>query len=64
MLNHLGEHGAAVRVESALRLVIAEGRWTTPDLGGSAGTREMAKAVADLTAQLAGTMDTETELSG
>ncbi len=47
MLDHLGEHEAARRVEAALREVIAEGRWTTPDLGGSAGTREMAAAVAE-----------------
>lgn len=47
MLDHLGEHEAARRVEAALRAVIAEGRWTTPDLGGTAGTREMAAAVAE-----------------
>ncbi len=51
MLDHLGEHAAAQRVEAALREVIAEGRWTTPDLGGSAGTREMAAAVADRVAK-------------
>jgi isocitrate dehydrogenase (NAD+) len=47
MLEHLGEHEAARRVEAALRAVIAEGRWVTPDLGGSAGTQEMAAAVAE-----------------
>jgi isocitrate dehydrogenase (NAD+) len=46
MLRHLGETDAADRVESALRAVIAEGRTTTHDLGGSAGTREFAAAVA------------------
>ncbi|MDH4335292.1 MAG: isocitrate/isopropylmalate dehydrogenase family protein [Chloroflexota bacterium] len=46
MLRHLGETDAADRVESAVRAVIAEGRTTTYDLGGSAGTREFAQAVA------------------
>jgi isocitrate dehydrogenase (NAD+) len=47
MLRHLGETAAADRVESAVRGVIAEGRATTQDLGGSAGTREFAAAVAE-----------------
>jgi len=47
MLRHLGETAAADRVESAVRAVLAEGRVSTPDLGGSAGTREFAAAVAD-----------------
>jgi isocitrate dehydrogenase (NAD+) len=47
MLRHLGETAAADRVESAVRSVIAEGRVTTHDLGGSAGTREFAAAVAE-----------------
>jgi isocitrate dehydrogenase (NAD+) len=46
MLRHLGETAAADRVESAVRAVLAEGRVTTADLGGSAGTREFAAAVA------------------
>jgi isocitrate dehydrogenase (NAD+) len=46
MLRHLGEMDAADRVESAVRAVLAEGRVTTPDLGGSSGTREFAAAVA------------------
>jgi isocitrate dehydrogenase (NAD+) len=46
MLRHIGETDAAVRVESAVRAVIAEGRTTTYDLGGSAGTREFGEAVA------------------
>jgi len=33
-------------VESAVRAVLAEGRVTTQDLGGSAGTREFAAEVA------------------
>jgi isocitrate dehydrogenase (NAD+) len=47
MLRHLGEVTAADRVETAVRGVIADGRTTTQDLGGSAGTREFAAAVAD-----------------
>jgi isocitrate dehydrogenase (NAD+) len=47
MLRHLGETDAAVRVENAVRSVIAEGRTVTYDLGGSAGTRAYAAAVAD-----------------
>jgi len=45
MLRHLGEQEAAVRVETALREVIAEGKATTYDLGGPAGTREFADAI-------------------
>jgi isocitrate dehydrogenase (NAD+) len=46
MLRHLGETDAANAVESAAREVIAEGATVTYDLGGSAGTREFAEAVA------------------
>ena len=46
MLRHLGETAAADRVESATRAVLAEGRVTTRDLGGTAGTREFAAEVA------------------
>lgn len=46
MLRHLGEAEAARRVESALAAVIREGKQVTYDLGGSAGTMAMAKAVA------------------
>jgi isocitrate dehydrogenase (NAD+) len=45
MLRHLGEQSAAERVETALREVIAEGRETTYDLGGTAGTSEFADAI-------------------
>jgi isocitrate dehydrogenase (NAD+) len=47
MLRHLGYPEAADRVETALRGVVAEGRATTADLGGSAGTREFADAIID-----------------
>jgi isocitrate dehydrogenase (NAD+) len=46
MLRHLGETDAADAVESAVRSVIADGTTVTYDLGGSAGTREYAEAVA------------------
>ena len=45
MLRHLGEQDAAVRVETALREVIAEGKATTYDLGGPAGTSQFADAI-------------------
>ncbi len=45
LLRHIGEVAAAERVEAALRDVIGEGRAVTHDLGGSAGTSEMADAI-------------------
>src|SRR5215213_1840451 len=47
MLRHLGEQAAAERVEAAIRAVIAEGRRTTYDLGGDAGTSEFADAIIE-----------------
>ena len=47
MLRHLGEQDAAVRVENAVRDVIAEGTHTTYDLGGDAGTSQFADAIID-----------------
>jgi len=46
MLRHLGETAAAKRVEDAVREVIAAGRTTTYDLGGTAGTAAFGEAVA------------------
>jgi isocitrate dehydrogenase (NAD+) len=46
MLKHIGEIEAAGRVEAAVSAVITEGRQTTFDLGGTAGTREMGAAIA------------------
>jgi isocitrate dehydrogenase (NAD+) len=46
MLRHLSEDGAAVRTERAVAIVLEEGRPLTPDMGGSAGTRDVAEAVA------------------
>ena len=45
MLRHLGETAAAERVEAALNEVLAERVAVTYDLGGSAGTSEMADAI-------------------
>jgi isocitrate dehydrogenase (NAD+) len=47
MLDHLGEAEAARRVYEAVAAVIGEGRHVTYDLGGSAGTQEYARAVAE-----------------
>jgi isocitrate dehydrogenase (NAD+) len=47
MLRHLGEQAAAVQVETAIREVIAEGRRTTYDLGGEAGTSQFADAIIE-----------------
>ncbi len=46
MLRHLGESEAASLLEEAVRGVIAEHETVTYDLGGTAGTREFGKAVA------------------
>ena len=46
MLRHIGETEVADQVERAVREVIAEGETVTHDLGGRAGTREFAGAVA------------------
>jgi isocitrate dehydrogenase (NAD+) len=46
MLDHLGEHAAADRVRAAVDRVLLEGRKLTRDLGGSAGTTEIAEAIA------------------
>jgi isocitrate dehydrogenase (NAD+) len=45
LLRHVGQQAAAERVEAAIRAIIAEGRSTTYDLGGSAGTSEFADAI-------------------
>jgi tartrate dehydrogenase/decarboxylase/D-malate dehydrogenase len=45
MLDFLGEKDAAVRVEQAVRGVLADGTSVTPDLGGSGTTRSVTDAV-------------------
>ncbi len=45
MLAHLGERGAAARIQAALERVLADGRVRTRDLGGAATTTEFTEAV-------------------
>jgi isocitrate dehydrogenase (NAD+) len=45
MLDHLGERSAARRIEAALDRVYREGKHTTGDVGGKAGTKEFTEAV-------------------
>jgi len=45
MLEHLGEKEAAGRIQKAILAVLAEGKYLTYDLGGSAGTSDMADAI-------------------
>ena len=47
MLRHLGYPDHAAGVETAVREVIAEGKATTSDLGGSAGTAAFADAIIE-----------------
>ena len=47
MLEHIGEGGAAFRLEKAVSDVIAEKKHVTYDLGGTAGTKEMGQAIID-----------------
>jgi len=46
LLDYLGEPEAAKRTHDAIAAIIAEGKTVTYDLGGSAGTQEMAAAIA------------------
>ncbi len=46
MLEHLGEMDAARRVREAVSGVLSEGKTLTRDLGGTAGTTEIAEAIA------------------
>ncbi|MGD0153182.1 MAG: isocitrate/isopropylmalate family dehydrogenase, partial [Thermacetogeniaceae bacterium] len=47
MLKHLGENEAAARVNRAVEAVLIEGKTLTYDLGGSAKSSEMARAIAE-----------------
>lgn len=53
MLEHLGEKDAARRLEKAIASVIQEGKNTTYDLGGEAGTKEMGEAIVNKYRELA-----------
>jgi tartrate dehydrogenase/decarboxylase / D-malate dehydrogenase len=45
MLRHFGENGAADAVEAAIATVLANGKIRTPDIGGTATTRELGAAI-------------------
>jgi len=45
LLDHLGEREAADRIRLAVEHVLAEARVLTPDLGGSATTRQLTHAI-------------------
>jgi len=47
LLDHLGFGEAAGRLSGAIEAVYAEGRWLTPDQGGSATTLELCDAVLE-----------------
>ncbi|MGE0734834.1 MAG: tartrate dehydrogenase [Alphaproteobacteria bacterium] len=47
MLEHLGEPAAARAIEAAFSRVLAEGKVRTRDIGGTASTEELGKAIAD-----------------
>lgn len=53
MLDWLGEHAAAARVEGAVRQVLADGLVRTRDLGGTASTAAMTDAVLEALALVA-----------
>jgi methanogen homoisocitrate dehydrogenase len=48
MLNFLGEHQEAFKLEEALIKVLEQGKYLTPDLGGTSTTKEMARAVREI----------------
>ncbi len=50
MLEHLGYPEAAKIVENAIEIVIAEKKIKTRDIGGTASTEEMGKAIAEMAA--------------
>ena len=45
MLRHLGEHEAAARLRGAIERVMQDGKVLTPDLGGTAKTKEFVAAL-------------------
>ncbi len=48
MLRHLGENHAADIIEDAVKAVLKENKYVTPDFGGSTGTQEFADKLVDL----------------
>jgi len=47
MLEHLGHQDAAAAIVSAIETVLADEKWRTPDLGGTADTTTCGTAIAD-----------------
>lgn len=47
MLRHLELHDKAERIQNAILNTIAEGKYRTADLGGTASTTEFTKAICD-----------------
>jgi len=47
MLEYLGEHENALKIKTAVSKVLKEGKNTTYDLGGTAGTTQMTGAIID-----------------
>ncbi|MEZ0114991.1 tartrate dehydrogenase/decarboxylase/D-malate dehydrogenase [Catenulispora sp. EB89] len=54
MLEHLGHPDAAEDVTDAIAAALADGKVLTPDLGGSAGTKEVTERVVELVETAAG----------
>jgi isocitrate dehydrogenase (NAD+) len=50
LLDQLGEAAAARRVRDAVARVLRAGRWLTPDLGGTAHTADLTRALVDAVA--------------
>ena len=47
MFEHLGQHDAGAAVCSAIERVLVDGRTRTPDLGGNAGSTDVAEAIVE-----------------
>lgn len=47
LLDHLGEHDAAHAIEQAIESALAESGPRTPDLGGTNGTTDLGRAIAE-----------------
>ncbi|MDP6646783.1 MAG: tartrate dehydrogenase [Rhodospirillales bacterium] len=47
MLEHFGENQAAANIVSAIETVLADGSCMTPDMGGTANTQDLGKAIED-----------------
>jgi isocitrate dehydrogenase (NAD+) len=55
MLAYLNQKNAAAKLRSAVEAVYASGRHLTPDVGGSAGTREFTDAVIEAMSSVSAT---------